>query len=87
MKKAGDFLARFKSLTPPDDAIRRAVAEAVAAVAGVPATKKDVTVVRGVAFVKTSSIAKSAIRARRAEVLTYLHRELPSARDSVRDVR
>ncbi|MEK9177107.1 MAG: hypothetical protein AAB923_02305 [Patescibacteria group bacterium] len=87
MKPAHTFLSKFKSLTPPDDAMRRAVAEAVSLVAGVPVKKKDITISRGIAFVKMSSVAKSALRVRRGEVLAYIFRELPKARDSIRDIR
>lgn len=87
MRLAKDFLSRFKALTPPDDAVRRAVATAVSSVAGVPITKKEVSVAHGVAFIKASSVAKSAVRAHRGEILAELFRELPKARESVRDVR
>jgi hypothetical protein len=87
MKKAGDFLSRFKNLTPPDAAVREAVAEAVSTVAGVPISKKNVSIAHGVAFVKASSVAKSAMRLRRADILEHLFHELPKARDLVRDVR
>ncbi len=87
MKSAGDFLSRFKSLAPPNDAVRRAVAKAVRAVAGVPVEKEAVTIARGVAFVECSSVAKSAIRASRGAILKELFLELPKSRDIVRDVR
>ncbi len=87
MKPAGDFLSKFKSLTPPDDAIRRAVAQAVRSVAGVPIQKDAVTITRGIAFVECSSVAKSAIRAARGDILAELFLELPKARDTVRDIR
>ena len=87
MKQIKDLFARFKNLTPPNDALRRAVAEAVVSVVGVPLTRELVAISRGTAFLKCSSIAKSAIRARRAEILTEVARRVPSARDTVRDLR
>jgi hypothetical protein len=87
MKLAKDFLARFQSLTPPDEAVRAAVAKIVHRVAGVPASKKDITLSRGVAFVDCSSVAKSALRMSRGEILSELYLELPKARETVRDVR
>ncbi len=87
MKSAKDFLSKFQNLTPPNDAIRKAVAEAVRGIAGVPVERKDVAVSRGVAYITCSSVAKSAIRAVRADLLEELYRTLPKARDSVRDLR
>ena len=87
MKLAGDFLSKFQSLTPPDEAVRSALAKIVYAVAGVPATKKDVSISRGIAFIECSSIAKSALRVHRGEILSELFMELPKARELVRDIR
>ena len=87
MKDAGSFLAKFARLTPPNDAVRRAVAESVSAIAGVPIKREDVSVARNVAFIKCSSVAKSAIRAARVEILEDIVRRMPKARDIVRDVR
>jgi hypothetical protein len=87
MKLAKDFLSRFQSLTPPDDAVKNAVAKIVHNISGVPAAKKDITLARGVAFVNCSSVAKSAIRAQRGEILKELYLELPKARETVRDIR
>lgn len=87
MKLAKDFLEKFKRFTPPDHTIRRAVADAVRDHAGVPLTAKDVSLSHGVAFVRSSSVAKSAIRARRAEILAQIFSVVPKARDSVRDIR
>lgn len=87
MKLIGDFLARFQSLTPPDDALRRVIADIVERKARVPAIKADISISNGVAFVRCSSIAKSAIQVKRGEILTELYEELPKARESVRDIR
>ncbi len=87
MKLAKDFLAKFHALTPPDDSVRSALADVVHRVAGVPAKKKDVTLSRGIAFINCSSVAKSAIRGVRGEILKELSEELPKAREAVRDIR
>lgn len=87
MKQAKDFLSRFKNITPPDDALRRAVAKAVVNIAGVRIKREDVTLQRGVAFIKCSSVAKSVIRTARLAILTEIARDIPSARDSIRDIR
>ncbi|MDO8523851.1 MAG: hypothetical protein Q7R74_01330 [bacterium] len=87
MKSAGDFLSKFKSLTPPNDAVRKAVAKAVRAIAGVPVGEEAVTIARGVAFVECSSVAKSTIRSARGAILKELFLDLPKSRDIVRDIR
>ena len=87
MKSAGDFLSKFNNLKPPNDAIRKAVANAVRDAAGVPVATKDVKIAHGVAFIECSSIAKSAIRAKRGPILDELYQMIPKARESVRDIR
>jgi hypothetical protein len=87
MRSAKDFLTKFNNLTPPNDAVRRVVAEAVKSIAGVPVAKTDVTLSRGIAFVSCSSIAKSAIRAARASILDEIYNHMPKARETVRDIR
>ena len=87
MKLAKDFLSKFKNLTPPDDAVRKAVADSIARIVGVPLKKGDVLLSRGIAFVQCSSVQKSAIRVSRAAVFEELYARLPKARDTVRDIR
>jgi hypothetical protein len=87
MKHAASFLDRFQNLTPPNDAVRKAVAEAIRAIAGVPITREQVKVVRDVAFITCSSIARSAIRRSRANILEELAKKLPKANELVRDIR
>lgn len=87
MKRAGDFLAKFNKLTPPQGSVRRAVVESVARVAGVSLKESDVSLSRGVVFLQCSSVAKSAIRLVRGVIFEDLYQHLPKARDQVRDIR
>jgi hypothetical protein len=87
MKSAGDFLSKFKNLTPPDDAVRKAVVVSVRRVAGVTLAQADITLSRGVAFVKCSSVAKSAIRVLLKDIFEDLYTSMPKARETVRDIR
>lgn len=87
MRQLSGFLSRFKDFVPPDDALKRAVAEAVHNSAGVPVGKADISLGNGVAFIKASSVAKNAIRLQRGRILDELYRAYPKAREKVRDVR
>ncbi len=87
MKLVSDFLARFQNLTPPDDALRRATAAAISFAAKVPIKKEDISISNNVAFVRCSSIAKSAIQIARGAILAELFQEMPKARNAVRDIR
>lgn len=87
MKFAGDFLSKFQKLTPPNDAVRRAVARAVSAILGTEVSKERVRVHNGVAFVEVSSVARTKLRIERQAVLELLYEYLPKARTLVRDVR
>lgn len=87
MKSIGDFLARFNALTPPDDAVKKAVAGAVSEALKVPVSPRAVQVAHGVAFISGSSVMKSAIAVQRGTILATLYEALPKARETVRDVR
>lgn len=87
MKLVGDFLARFHGLTPPNDSLRRAVAEALSDIVRVRVPSEKITIQNGVAHVQVSSVAKSAIRVRRGEILHAVFENLPKARTSLRDIR
>ena len=87
MKQAGDFLAKFNKLTPPDDAIKRAIISAVQVVVGKVLTKANIKIHNGVAFIEVSSILKNKIRIERRSILDLIYEKIPKARDSVRDIR
>jgi hypothetical protein len=87
MKPVKDLLSRFKKLTPPDQAVRRAVAEAISEIARVPVTLKEISIKNSVAFVKCSSIARNVIYSKRPMILAALMRNLPRAERLIRDVR
>ena len=87
MKRAASFLDRFQNLTPPNDAVRKMVAEVIKNIAGVPITREQVKITRDVAFITCSSVARNAIRRSRTDILEELAKRLPKARELVRDIR
>ncbi len=87
MKLVGDFLSRFQNLTPPNDAVKRAVQEALREVVGVEVPRENISIQYGVVFLKTSSIVKNTIRLQRGKILETIFSALPKARDSIRDLR
>jgi len=87
MKLVGDFLARFQNLTPPHDALKRAVVDAVFDVTKVRLNLEQVAIQNGVAFIKTSSVARNMVHVHRGKILETVFQNLPKARDSLRDIR
>lgn len=87
MKSAGSFLSRFEKLTPPNDALRRAVAKAASTILGKTVTKEQVRIQNRVAFIETTSVAKNKLRLERQELFDLMCESLPKARDLVRDIR
>lgn len=87
MKSAGDFLSKFQKLTPPNDALRRAVARVVSEVLGTTVPKEKVRIQNQVAFIDISSVAKHKLRLERRTLLDLLYEALPKAKNLVRDVR
>ncbi len=87
MHRLSDFLSRFRGMTPPDDALKKALARAVQASVGAPVNIKDISLSNGIAFIRVSSVAKNAIRLARGKILNELVAEYPKARGLVRDIR
>lgn len=87
MKLASTFLSKFLKLTPPNDAVRSAVATAASAVLGTTVGKDKVRIQNGIAFVTLSSVAKNKLRVGREAFFALLYERLPQARNEVRDVR
>lgn len=87
MKSASDFLSKFQKLTPPNDALRRAVSRAASEILGTPVAKDKVRVQNSVAYLDVSSVAKHKLRTERRALLDLIYEQLPKARDLVRDVR
>ncbi len=87
MKLLGGFLSRFQNLTPPNDAVKKAIIEVIKDVAGVPLKKEQVTISNDIVFLQCSSIAKSTIRVQRGQIFAELRERLPKADTLVRDIR
>ncbi len=87
MKRVSDFFARFSNLTPPQGALKKAVVHALSDVAHYTTTPDKISIQHDVAFVHTSSIIKQQIRIHRSAILEYIFREIPKARESLRDIR
>jgi hypothetical protein len=87
MKQIHGFLEKFLKLTPPNDAIRVAVAHAASNVLGVPIGKERVQVKNGTAFIDISSVAKNKLRIERGSFFQVLYERMPKARELVRDLR
>jgi len=87
MEPLSGFLARFANLTPPNQALKKAVSRALKDVVGIDVPLSSVDISRGTAFVRCSSVVKSVIRAKRGEILAEIAHAHPKARDLVRDVR
>lgn len=87
MNPLSDFLARFKNMTPPHGAVKKALVRALKDGAGVDVQPSDISFGNGIAFIRASSVAKNAIRLSRARILEDVFREYPKARETVRDIR
>lgn len=87
MKQLGNFLDKFQKLTPPNDAVRAAVAHAASSVLGTPVGKDKVRVQNGVAHLTLSSVARNKLRVARQSFFALLYEKMPRARELVRDVR
>ena len=87
MEPLSGFLAKFARLSPPNDAIKKAVVRALRDVAAVSVEPAAISFSRGTVFVRCSSVAKSVIRAKRGQILDAIAREHPRAREKARDIR
>lgn len=87
MRLVGDFLSRFQNLTPPNDSLKKAVAESIREAVGVKLSKNAVRIDQRVAFISASSVLKNTMRINRGKILELLYEKAPKARDTVRDIR
>ncbi len=87
MKRVSDFFERFKNLTPPTGALKKAIVHALTDVAHYTTTPDKISIQHDIAFIHTSSIIKQQIRIHRSQILDYIFREIPKARETLRDVR
>ncbi|MFQ5540631.1 MAG: hypothetical protein ACE5F4_00030 [Candidatus Paceibacteria bacterium] len=87
MKLVGDFLSKFKNIKPPDDTLKRALMLALEETLDIHCTPDRISIANGIAYIKTSSVAKNMIQINRSVVLKNLFDRFPRARDTVRDVR
>ncbi|MEK7613341.1 MAG: hypothetical protein AAB439_00480 [Patescibacteria group bacterium] len=87
MKLVGDFLARFQNLTPPHDALKKAVANALSDTIKATVRPESVSIQHMVVFVRTSSIIKNTIQLNRRAILEHIFENMPKARDLIRDIR
>lgn len=87
MKLAGDFLQRFQKLTPPNGSVRKALSASIREETGIVVAQSNINVSRLVAYVQCPSIEKNVIRLARTAVLKSLYEKVPTARESVRDIR
>lgn len=87
MKLVGDFLSRFKNLTPPNDSIKNALVESLAEILGVSVSKNAIRLAQNTAFVSTSSVIKNTIQINRGRVLERLYEKAPKAKETIRDIR
>ena len=86
MKRANDFLKKFQSLTPPHDALKKAIVNA-ARVYGVNLSKGQVKMHNATAYIEAPSIIKNKIRIHRGDILRHIHTELPKSSFLIRDIR
>lgn len=71
-----NLFARYKNITPPDRAVKRAVLHALREAADIHLEEKDIRVVRDVAYIQTESAVKNALFMKKESVLASAQKEL-----------
>lgn len=87
MKPISDFFERFKNIRAPHGALKKTIANALHDSAGIAVSPNSISIQNGTAFIRASSIAKNTIHINRGKILKQIFDELPSAQESLRDIR
>jgi len=86
MFNIGDYLSKFKNITPPDKFVKDELVAVVKDVVGVEIEKDDIDVRNGTVFLSVDPIIKNEIFLRKKEVLESLRENLKSYKKTVRDI-
>ena len=85
MKSLSDLLSKYKDLIPTDSLIKEAVVEVMDKMFDVKLDKKDITVSRGVIYLKTSNTVKMEILIHKREIMKKLEEIL--VKNPPKDIR
>jgi hypothetical protein len=87
MFNIGDYLSKFKNITPPDKFVKDELVLVVKEIVGVEIEKGDIDVRNGTIFLSVDPIVKNEIFLRKAEVMENLKEKLKIYKKTIRDLR
>lgn len=87
MFNIGNFLEKFKNITPPDKYVKEVFITVVKSVVGIEIEKEDLDVRNGVIFISADPIVKNEIFLKKSEIMKNLIKELKQYKKTIRDIR
>lgn len=86
MFNIGDFLEKFKNITPPDKFVKEELISAVKDVVGIAIEKDNIDVRNGTIFISVDPIIKNEIFLKKSEVMENLKEKLKIYKKTIRDI-
>lgn len=87
MFNIGNFLEKFRNITPPDKFVKDVLIDVVKETANIDIEKENLDVRNGVIFISIDSIIKNEIFLKKAEIMKNLTEKLKEYKKTIRDIR
>lgn len=87
MFNIGNFLEKFRNITPPDKFVKDVLIDVVKETANIDIEKENLDVRNGVIFISIDSIIKNEIFLKKAEIMKNLTEKLKKYKKTIRDIR
>lgn len=87
MFNIGNFLERFKNITPPDKFVKDVFIYVVKDAVNIEIEKDDLDVRNGTIFISIDPIIKSEIFLKKNEIMKNLTKKLKEYKKTIRDIR
>ena len=87
MFNIGNFLEKFKNITPPDKFVKEVLIDVVKDVVSVEIEKDNIDVRNGTIFISVDPIIKNEIFLKKSEVMENLKEKLKIYKKTIKDIR
>lgn len=76
MFNIGDFLTKFKHLTPPDEVVREVFSKTIFKILNINIKKEDISLKNNILYIKTNSFVKNEIFLHKKNILKEAEKQL-----------
>lgn len=87
MFNIGNFLEKFKSITPPDKFVKDGLVSVVKETTNIEIEKENIDVRNGTIFITADPIIKNEIFLKKGEIMQSLTEKLKEYKKTIKDIR